>query len=132
MSTDEEDVEYVDEEVRRVRPYLITKGRTDVSSSTTMPVEALVEALTEPDVSLSTEARHILDLTKSQYLSVAELSAHVKIPINVARILVSDLADQKMIRVHGLTPTNSTSGSTQDTAATLSVLESVLNGISSL
>ena len=131
MSTDEEDVEYVDEEVRRVRPYLITKGRTDISSAT-IPVEALVEALTAPDISLSTEARHILDLTKTQYLSVAELSAHVKIPINVARILVSDLEDQKMIRVHGLTQTNSTSGSTQDTAATLSVLESVLNGISSL
>lgn len=131
MSTDEEDVEYVDEEVRRVRPYLITKGRTDVSSST-IPVEALVEAVAISDVILSTEARQILDLTKTQYLSVAEISAHVKIPINVARILVSDLEQQKKIRVHGLTQSNTSSGSAQDTAVTLSVLESVLNGISSL
>lgn len=131
MSDDDEDVTYVDEEVRHVRPYLITQGRTEVSSRS-IPMEALVEAASKPDVTLSTEARQILDLTQSQYLSVAELSAHIKIPINVARILVSDLEVQKKIRVHGLTHTQTDSGSMQDSAATLSVLESVLNGISSL
>lgn len=131
MSTDEEDVPYVDDEVRHVRPYLITKGRTEVSSRT-IPMEALVEAAALPDVSLSTEARQILQITGSQYLSVAELSAHLKIPINVARILVSDLESQRKIRVHGLNRTTTDSGSEQDSAATLSVLESVLNGISSL
>lgn len=131
MNFDEDDIEYVDDEVRRVRPYLITKGRTEVSKDS-MPVEALVEALATPDVSLSTESRQILDLTKTQYLSIAEISAHVKIPVNVARILVSDLADANKVRVHGLTPTMSTSGSSRDSALTLSVLESVLNGISAL
>lgn len=131
MSTEEEDVTYVDDEVRHVRPYLITKGRTEVSSRS-IPMEALVEAAALPDVSLSTEARQILEITGSQYLSVAELSAHIKIPINVARILVNDLESQQKIRVHGLARTQTDSGSEQDSAATLSVLESVLNGISSL
>ncbi|PID55292.1 MAG: hypothetical protein CSA58_02175 [Micrococcales bacterium] len=131
MSTDDEHVDYVDDEVRRVRPYLLTRGRTEVSSKT-LPVEALVEALAEPDVSLSTDHRGILELTRSEYLSVAEISAHRKIPINVARLLLTDLADQGRIRVHGISTTTSDSGSEQDSVATLSVLESVLNGISSL
>ena len=49
--------------------------------------------------------------------------------------LVVDLADAKKVRVHGLTPSMSTPGTAaapDDNAATLSILESVLNGISSL
>lgn len=122
-----------EEESYSVRPYTMTGGRTRASNSANLPVEALVEGLVEPDVTQTPERRKILELTATQYLSIMELSAHIKIPVGVARILVSDLSETKCVRVHGLTPSMSTPGAPQDnTAATLSVLESVLNGIASL
>ena len=127
----EEDEE---EESYSVRPYTMTGGRTRASSNAPeLPIEALVEGLVEPDVTQTPERRKILELTATQYLSIMELSAHIKIPVGVVRILISDLSEAKSVRVHGLTPSMSTPGSSQDnTAATLSVLESVLNGIASL
>lgn len=121
-----------DEEIS-VRPYTITGGRTRSASASEVPLEALVEGLVEGKISDTPERRKILELTATQYLSVMELSAHIKIPVGVVRILVSDLQESKSVRIHGLTPSMSTPGSSQDnTAATLSVLESVLNGIASL
>jgi hypothetical protein len=115
-----------EEETYTVRPYAVTGGRTTPTSSE-LPVEALVQALGPADVSMTPEKRAILELTAVQYLSVAELSAHVKLPVPVVRIVVGDLADQHKVRVHGLTRTGD-----YNPSATLSVLESVLNGISSL
>ena len=122
-----------DEEEFSVRPYTMTGGRTRVSSSVDLPIEALVEGLIEPTVTQTPEQRKILELTANQYLSVMELAAHIKVPLGVVRIVVSDLYEAKSVRIHGLTPSMSTPGGSQDnTAATLSVLESVLNGIASL
>jgi hypothetical protein len=118
-----------------VRPYAMVGGRAKPVSSVELPVEALVEGLEAPDVTLTPERRRILELTATQYLSVMELSAHVKLPVGIVRMIVSDLAESKKVRVHGLTPSMSTPGSAaapDDNAATLSILESVLNGISSL
>lgn len=126
---DEDDASY------SVRPYALVGGRTKPVSSVELPVEALVEGLEAPDVTLTPERRRILELTATQYLSVMELSAHVKLPVGVVRMIVSDLAESKKVRVHGLTPSMSTPGTSSapdDNAATLSILESVLNGISSL
>ena len=122
-----------DEEESTVRPYTMTGGRTRTASSVDLPIEALVEGLTEPTVTQTPEQRKILELTAHQYLSVMELAAHIKVPLGVVRIVVSDLHEAKSVRIHGLTPSMSTPGTSQDnTAATLSVLESVLNGIASL
>ncbi len=124
---------YEEEESYSVRPYTMTGGRTRTANASELPLEALVEGLIEPVVTQTPERRNILELTRNQYLSIMELSAHLKIPVGVVRILVSDLHESKSVRLHGLTPSMSTPGSSQDnTAATLSVLESVLNGIASL
>ncbi len=75
---------------------------------------------------MTNETVKILDLTAVEFLSIAELSAHVKLPVGVVRVIVSDLADEGKVRIHGAA--NDQSG----LATSLSVLESVLNGISSL
>jgi hypothetical protein len=115
-----------DAEEFTVRPYTVTGGRTR-SSGVDLPVEALVEALAEPEVGMTPERRRILELTTTSYLSIAELSAHVHLPVGVVRVVVSDLSHAGKVRVHGLTMT-----SAPQPATTISVLESVLNGISSL
>ena len=120
------DDEDQDAEEFTARPYTVTGGRTRPSNAD-LPVEALVEALAAPEVGMTPERRKILELTKSSYLSIAELSAHVHLPVGVVRVVVSDLAQSGKVRVHGLTMTSS-----PQPATTISVLESVLNGISSL
>ena len=107
-----------------VRPYAITGGRTRASTAH-LPLEALVQSLTADPLATTPERRRILELTRDQYLSLAELSAHIEMPVGVIRVLVGDLADEGLVRVHGLSTSSSP-------ATSLSVLESVLNGISSL
>ena len=141
-----------------VRPYMVTGGRTRPAGED-LPIEALVERVTDDvrqvpsprgDVRSSStylaprlpqaagraslagpESRRILELTEGRYLSVAEISAHAHLPVGVVRVLVSDLALAGAVRIHGLTPAALTDPSSAD-AATLAVLESVLDGISAL
>ena len=116
-----------DGEAAYVRPYTVTGGRTR-PSGTDLPFEALIEALTGARLDHSPESRRILALAAGQYLSVAELSAHLHLAVGVVRVLVGDLADEGAVRIHGLT----TAPTGTAPATTLSVLESVLNGISAL
>jgi hypothetical protein len=119
---DEESVE----EARVVRPYALTRGRTRPGRSD-LPLEALVRAVAGATDSLGTaERRRILDLTREQILSVAELSAHLSLPLGVVRVLVGELADEGLVVVHTGSPTAA------PPAANLKVLESVLDGISAL
>jgi len=46
------------------------------------------------------EMRAIVELCRVMR-SVAEVSAHLRIPLGVVRVLISDLADQGRIRVYG-------------------------------
>jgi|SRR5690625_2458196 len=116
-----------EDEVYAVRPYAVTGGRVR-SETANFPVEALVEALPGGNrMGLTPEKRAIIERTSSQYLSIAELSAYVELPVGVMRIVVADLVEEKLVRVHGVS-----SSSDYSPATTMSVLESVLNGISSL
>ena len=118
-----------DDETYAVRPYALTGGRTRTKTNDPLPVEALVQGLGDPEqIGLTPERRKILELTRTEYLSVAELSAHVNLPVGIMRVLVSDLAETGNLRIHGVGALTQTSAP----ATSLSVLESVLNGISSL
>lgn len=114
------------EEARVVRPYALTRGRTRPGRSD-LPLEALVRVVAGATDPVGTaERRRILDLTREQILSVAELSAHLSLPLGVVRVLVGDLADEGLVVVHTGSPTAA------PPAANLKVLESVLDGISAL
>jgi hypothetical protein len=116
-----------DERAYAVRPYALTGGRTRSGGRSPLPVEALVQTLDRPDVAgLSPEERRILRLTDGQFLSVAELSAALEVPVGVVRVLVGDLEASGRVRVHGPASLGSTP------ATSLSVLESVLDGICAL
>jgi len=120
------DEEAAVEEARVVRPYALTRGRTRPGRSD-LPLEALVRMVPGATDPVGTaERRRILDLTREQILSVAELSAHLSLPLGVVRVLVGDLADEGLVVVHTGSPTAA------PPAANLKVLESVLDGISAL
>ncbi|MGO4755167.1 DUF742 domain-containing protein [Streptomyces sp. 2MCAF27] len=93
----------------RVRPYSLTGGRT--RSGHVLLVETFVATLETPDGAVEPalsgpasrmvpEIRAIIDLCR-RMRSVAEVSALLKIPLGVVRVLLSDLADQGKIRVYG-------------------------------
>jgi hypothetical protein len=114
------------EDARTVRPYALTRGRTR-PGRTDLPLEALVRSIPGSQDPVGTsERRRILELTDEQILSVAELSAHLSLPLGVVRVVVGDLAEEGLVVVHSGSP------STPAPATNLKVLESVLNGISSL
>lgn len=119
------------EEARTVRPYAVTGGRVRAASAD-LAIEALVEALPAAATTrgLPPEKRAILQHAAHTFVSIAELSALLRLPIGVVRVLVADLAEADVVRVHSSTPVNVHTG--QSPALSLSVLESVLNGISAL
>ena len=86
---------------RVVPTYALTRGRTR-SVGRDLPLETLVTSTdfgVQRHSSLQTERRMILDLCAGP-MSVAEIAAHLRIPVGVARVIVSDLASGGYLAVH--------------------------------
>ena len=95
-----------------------------------LPLEALVRGVAGarrpgPD---ARDAARSSSSAPRRYLSVAELSAHLHLPLGVVRVLVGDLADEGFVASTPVSP----STAHRQPLPSLSVLESVLNGISAL
>ena len=87
-----------------VRPFVITGGRTR-HATVHLRVEALVVATdVQPSGPLQFEHAAILEVCQ-QPISVAEVAARIGVPLGVAQILVGDLADVGLVRVHEATST---------------------------
>lgn len=83
----------------RVRPYAITGGRT--RATTDVPIETqVVRSARGNDVrnQLTMERGRILRLL-DQPLSVAEISAHLHLPLGVARVLVGDMSEEDLVTI---------------------------------
>ncbi|WP_026455529.1 DUF742 domain-containing protein [Saccharomonospora iraqiensis] len=89
----------------RARPYVLTKGRTHARPD--LAVETLVS--TDPTAPwhrhLGAQHQAVRRLC-AQPRSVAEIAATLSVPLGVARVLVSDLADTGFVRVHAAPPTS--------------------------
>lgn len=122
-----------DEEASTVRPYAVTGGRVS-AANVDLPMEALVTSSLDVKTSkgLTPEKKKILALAAGTYQSVAELSAHTRLPLGVVRVLVTDLAESHYLTIHtGGTAQDSTTH-TAEGDISLSLLESVLDGIAAL
>ncbi|MBT2213199.1 DUF742 domain-containing protein [Actinomadura sp. NEAU-AAG7] len=85
-------------EATLVRPYVIAGGR--VRPRVDLALEALVTAVPSSEVSRMTpEYRAIMDLCGSAH-SVAEVSALLRLPIGVTRVLVADMIFEGLLRLH--------------------------------
>lgn len=111
---------------RLARPYALTGGRTEPSDAD-LAIESLVEMTWEGYdalADLTFERRDIIRLAHDT-LSVAEVAAHLRVPIGVARVLVSDLVDDGYVVIHP--PVADPGGSRQS-----NLLEKVLDGLRSI
>ncbi|MGH9282495.1 MAG: DUF742 domain-containing protein [Acidimicrobiales bacterium] len=110
---------------RLVRPYAITGGRTrSRTAQIQLAIEALVVATEAASAnrSLALERRSIASLAVTP-VSVAEISAHLHVPIGVARVLVGDMAEEGLVQIHQ---------PSSDSRPDIVLLERVLNGIRAL
>jgi len=88
---------------RLVRPYAITRGRT----APNMDVAAMVTLTgigARPDARLEPEHDSVVALCQRRPLSLAEISAHLRLPLGTVHVLVSDLAAQLVVHVHYADP----------------------------
>jgi hypothetical protein len=87
---------------RALRPFVITAGRV-TGSDPEIGVETQVSARSRTSLNpmprLSTELRAIVDLC-TQPVSVAEISARLRLHLGVAKILVGDLRAAGYLDVH--------------------------------
>jgi Protein of unknown function (DUF742) len=85
---------------RRVRPYAMTGGRTRPTHDD-LEIEALVSTTSMGDRTsrLTVEQRAIAALCHD-ILSIAEVSAQLHLPLGVIRVLVGDMADERLLTVH--------------------------------
>ena len=89
-----------DETSSLVRPYAVTGGRTKPRYQ--LQIEAMVAAshYEARDLSvLSPECQAILGFCRD-WRSVAEVSAVLRMPLGVARVLIADMAMEGLVRVH--------------------------------
>lgn len=87
----------------RVPPYAVTGGRTSVDVD--IPFEALVRTTQRGRDHLQLiafERRDILRLA-DQPIAVAELSAHLRLPIGAVRVLVGDLSLEGHVQTKAVT-----------------------------
>ncbi|WP_436759447.1 DUF742 domain-containing protein [Streptosporangium sp. V21-05] len=85
---------------RLIRPYAVTGGRT--APRMQLALEALVSSATFVGVdpsTLSTEYQAIISLSR-QVRSVAELSALLRMPLGVTRVLIADMAAEGLVQIH--------------------------------
>lgn len=110
---------------RLVRPYVVTRGRTQRKGSD-LPIETVVVAVGSADrlpQYLPREAALMLRLCVDP-MSIAELGARAHVPVGVARVLVADLDELGLVRIGRVADATE-----QDNVA---LLERLLDGIRAL
>jgi hypothetical protein len=104
--------------------YALTRGRTR-SAGCDMPIESLV-TVTEHGQrgapALDIEYRRILELGR-QVVSLVEIGFALGVPVGVARVLVSDLAESGHLVVHAPPPLEANGGPSHE------LLERLLDGL---
>jgi hypothetical protein len=114
------------ESARRVRSYVLTGGRT--RSATDLPFETLVRVTDRGRMfaaRLTLERKEIVGRCERP-LSIAEISAHLRLPLGVAKVIVGDMTDEGLLTAS--TPQHAGNGARPD----LNLLERVLDGLQAL
>ncbi len=100
---------------RVVPVYALTRGRTR-SSGRDMPIESLVSVTEHGQrsvASLDIEYRRIVELGR-RVVSLVEIAFALRVPVGVARVLVSDLAGCGHLVIHAPPPLEANGGPSQE------------------
>ncbi len=79
-----------------IRPFLVTGGRTR-SNFSNLQMETMVQA-SGGSHSLRFESAQVVNICQRGPLSVAEVSAHLRIPLGTTKVLIGDLIEQGFLQ----------------------------------
>jgi hypothetical protein len=108
-----------------VRPYAVTGGRirSDVGEFDLIALVVAIQPVSALGPGLAPEHVSIMRLCQSP-LSVAEVAAHLNLPVGIVRVLLGDLLDDGLIRTHQPPPASQ--------PPSQRILNAVINGLRSL
>ncbi len=108
-----------------VRPYAMTRGRTEPTTGDFDLISLVVATrpVLSTDVGLAPEHVTIVELSRRP-ISVAEVSAHLDLPVGIVRVLLGDLLDRALITANNPGPMADLPGD--------ELFEAVINGLQAL
>jgi hypothetical protein len=88
-----------------VRPYAMTRGRTTPINGDFDLISLVVATrpISPNEIGLGPEHATIVELCRHA-VSVAEVAAHLDLPVGIVRVLLGDLLDKAVIRVRNPEP----------------------------
>ncbi|HWM37718.1 MAG TPA: DUF742 domain-containing protein [Streptomyces sp.] len=103
------------------RLYVITGGRSDPAEHRGLDLVTLIVALADPQVGMQPEHASILRLCGSP-LSVAEISAYLRLPVSVINVLLADLLTERRVEARAPAPS----------LPDIEIIEAVIHGLRNL
>ncbi|MEU6746773.1 DUF742 domain-containing protein [Spirillospora sp. NPDC046719] len=97
MTAGEDEVWVDDDAGLLVRPYAVTSGRTHPTVD--LKLLSLVVAVGTHPGAMDPEHAKALELCRTP-TSVAEVAAHLRLPVVVTKVLISDLVDSRAMTAH--------------------------------
>jgi hypothetical protein len=108
-----------------VRPYAMTQGRTRPTTGEFDLIALVVATQPAPGSMVGLQPEHVAIINLCQHpLSVAEVSAHLDLPVGTVRVLLGDLLDGGLILARGPRPVEQLHNQ--------HVLKAVINGLRAL
>jgi hypothetical protein len=110
-----------------VRPYAVTRGRTEPRRHIAIEAILVTTPKGQQEAAFAGRDRQLIaQLCDGRALSLAEIAAHMRMPLGVARVLVADMA------VDGLLSLHDPSVNDDDYYDRMELLERVLSGLRKL
>ncbi|MFE2727415.1 DUF742 domain-containing protein [Kitasatospora sp. NPDC059327] len=105
------------------RLYVITRGRSGLAEQTTFDLVTLIVSRAQPAPTMQPEHAAILRICGSP-LSVAEISAYLRLPMSAVTVLLADLLAEELIEARSRVP--------QAILPERALLEAVIHGLQRL
>ncbi|MFB7294002.1 DUF742 domain-containing protein [Actinacidiphila glaucinigra] len=87
-----------------VRPYVVTDGRA-VPSRNTLDLVTMVRVTgSGPSGRLTPEKQILLELCGGGALTIAEISAHLVLPVGICKVIIADLVDDGLLVTRAAIP----------------------------
>ncbi|GAA0947278.1 DUF742 domain-containing protein [Actinocorallia libanotica] len=102
-----------------VRLHVVTGGRAHPSRNV-FDLVTLVVAARTATTGLTPEQRRVMELCRGGALSVAEIAGHLRLPVSITKVLLSDLVDSGHLVVRSPSPSQRPSAD---------LLQEVLDGL---
>ncbi|MDT0342885.1 DUF742 domain-containing protein [Streptomyces litchfieldiae] len=89
---------------RLIPPYVWTGGRTRPSRNVLDRLTVLRTPVQEVPADVSPAGQRVLEILREGALPLAEVAAHLSLPVSFVKVLASDLFDQGLLIVRAPTP----------------------------